>query len=120
MAYQVLDRHPSWKGVDVTPQGGRARAQRAFDARPCEICGHAGDGAGGVHRHHVDGDTTNNDPSNIRFLCPKHHIEAEQRDTGKRTARVLTPDELEAKRERERVLQRARSRRYRARKRRTS
>jgi hypothetical protein len=41
----------------------------------CEV-----EGCGGTaERHHVDGNTGNNDRSNIAFLCNKHHKEADGR-----------------------------------------
>lgn len=58
---------------------GRSRARRGFAARPCEVCGSVSTGpgrAGLIHRHHRDGDQTNNDPSNIGFLCKPHHDDA--------------------------------------------
>lgn len=33
-------------------------------------------GGHSVHRHHKDGNTLNNSPENIAFLCAKHHKEA--------------------------------------------
>lgn len=48
---------------------GRRRAARRFPAKPCERCGSTVD----VHRHHRDGDQSNNDPGNIAFLCKDHH-----------------------------------------------
>lgn len=63
-----------WQGDNVVRHTGWERAQRWFPIQPCEICG-ADPEKIRIHRHHVDGITTNNVPSNIRFLCTKHHIQ---------------------------------------------
>ncbi len=60
--------HWSWKGNAVGHWGARNRAQKVLPPRPCEVCG-----TESVHRHHVDRNIHNNDPSNIRFLCASHH-----------------------------------------------
>lgn len=68
------DSHPNFVGDAVSVRGGRTRALRAFSPQPCEICG-----AGKVDRHHRDGDTANNAPDNIGFLCRRCHMEADGR-----------------------------------------
>lgn len=58
---------------------GRSRAQRRYAEQPCEVCGATRTAPGirgAIHRHHRDGDQTNNDASNIAFLCRDHHTEA--------------------------------------------
>ena len=65
--------NPRWGGNNVNTNSGRDRAQRMYPPRPCRICG------GVAERHHKDDDTLNNEPSNIDFLCRKHHMEADGR-----------------------------------------
>lgn len=61
--------HPMWKGDDASAQQGRGRAVAIYpESRPCEQCG-----AEKTERHHVDGNTLNNSPENIAFLCRPHH-----------------------------------------------
>ena len=36
-------------------------------------------GCEAVDRHHIDGDTSNNDRSNVQFLCRRCHMEADDR-----------------------------------------
>ena len=61
---------------------GRNRALLAFPAQPCEICGKEPGGRGTVDRHHRDSDRLNNDPSNITFLCRRHHVAAHRASDG--------------------------------------
>ena len=63
-----------WQGDNITKGTGRHRAQRYFPIQPCEVCG-ADPKKVRIHRHHIDGITSNNDESNIKFLCTKHHFE---------------------------------------------
>lgn len=64
-----------WKGDAVSVKGGRTRALRAYrDIGPCSKCG-----AEKSERHHVDGDTSNNDPTNIAILCRRCHMDADGR-----------------------------------------
>ena len=75
MRKQGFAEHKSnWKGTNITIAGGRDRAQRWYKSAPCEICG-----SPKSDRHHKDGDTSNNSPSNIQFLCRKHHMEVDGR-----------------------------------------
>lgn len=54
---------------------GRRRAQRLYrEICSCEKCGKAA-----MDRHHVDGNTLNNDPANIEFLCRRCHMESDGR-----------------------------------------
>jgi thymidylate synthase ThyX len=61
-------KNPQWQGDDASPQAGRLRAQLMYPAKVCESCG-----LNQGHRHHVDRNTLNNSPDNIRFLCPSCH-----------------------------------------------
>ena len=63
-----------WKKSGIKGQTGRHRAQRYFPIQPCEVCGVSNE-LKRIHRHHVDGNTENNLPENIRFLCTKHHAQ---------------------------------------------
>ena len=62
-----------WGGDNIDPNNGRCRALRMYPPQPCHICGKV------AERHHKDGDTLNNEPSNIEWLCRKHHMEADGR-----------------------------------------
>lgn len=65
----------TWLGDQACQKMGRIRAERAFPgARPCEKCG-----AIRAERHHNDGNTLNNDLTNIAFLCRHCHMEADGR-----------------------------------------
>lgn len=66
------------------PKAGRARARRLYpNNAPCEVCGKPN-----AQRHHVDGNTQNNLPINIRRLCPKHHIHADRMDHMKKISKI--------------------------------
>ncbi len=61
-----------WKGDTASQKAGRTRALRKFKVAPsCEMCG-----VTKSERHHIDGDTLNNDISSICFLCHTHHMRA--------------------------------------------
>lgn len=69
------ERHWNWRGDQASVKTGRTRAERLYpESRPCEKCGKPG-----AERHHEDGDTLNNDPGNIRFLCRRCHMEEDGR-----------------------------------------
>jgi hypothetical protein len=64
------EAHHAWLGDGVSVKGGRTRALRAFpDVGPCHDCGDAP-----AERHHKDGNTANNTPSNIGVLCRRCHM----------------------------------------------
>ena len=57
------------------PKSGRARAGRAYpEIGDCERCG-----LPARDRHHIDGDTLNNDRSNVLFVCRRCHMELDGR-----------------------------------------
>lgn len=62
------DKNPRWGGDNVQAQAGRLRAERKFKNIPdnCE-------------RHHIDGNTLNNDPSNIAIVTRKEHMVSDGR-----------------------------------------
>ena len=64
------DQHPNWKGDLASIKSGRSRALRKFTAKSCEKCGRKDD----LERHHVDGNTLNNNATNITILCPRCHM----------------------------------------------
>jgi hypothetical protein len=67
---RVGPANPMWKGDEVKWGAARSRAHARFpDLLPCQDCGRTDD----VHRHHIDGNTRNNEASNIAFLCPTCH-----------------------------------------------
>jgi hypothetical protein len=62
--------HPDWLGDAVSERGGRTRAERLFPSiGPCVHCGVAR-----AERHHIDGNTANNDATNIEALCRRCHM----------------------------------------------
>ena len=67
-------KNPGWKGDAIRVGSGRCRAQRLYPLGPCERCGEPG-----TDRHHKDGDTRNNVPSNIAILCQSCHMAADGR-----------------------------------------
>lgn len=76
------EQHPGWKGDEATRQAGRKRARSLYsDAQPCQVCGAS------AERHHRDGDTLNNEPGNIAWLCRTHHIRVEDRMAYRRGSR---------------------------------
>jgi hypothetical protein len=67
--------HHAWMGENITEKGGRSRAQRRYrDIGPCWDCG-----AEKAERHHIDGDTANNDLSNIAIVCRRCHMQRDGR-----------------------------------------
>lgn len=62
------DKHPLWKGAQASKNQGRDRARYWNPKQPCQVCG-----ATKSELHHVDGDTLNNEPSNLMHLCRPHH-----------------------------------------------
>jgi hypothetical protein len=67
------ESNSNWKADSVNVKTGRCRAERWYLPKPCEVCGAESE------RHHKDGNTLNNETSNIAFLCRKHHMEADGR-----------------------------------------
>jgi len=68
-AAQWAEDHPAWKGDKASVKAGRSRALRLFPPQPCSVCGKAR-----AERHHIDGNTLNNKPGNILFVCRKCHM----------------------------------------------
>jgi hypothetical protein len=54
--------NPAWKGDGVNEDSARARARRKFKAPK------------GKERHHIDGNSKNNEDSNVMFLTRKEHM----------------------------------------------
>lgn len=77
------ENNPNWKGNDAKIQTGRLRARRWFGKAPCEICGKEK-----TDIHHIDGNTFNNNISNLKHLCRKHHQEIDGR-LEKRTNQLI-------------------------------
>jgi len=67
------ERNPNWGGDNIKPSSGRDRARIMYPQQPCRICGKPSE------RHHKDDNPVNNKPSNVDFLCRKHHMEADGR-----------------------------------------
>lgn len=68
------ENHPCWKGNSARSETKRARAQRAYALESCEKCGEPA-----TDRHHIDGDTGNNERTNIMLLCRRCHMEIDGR-----------------------------------------
>jgi hypothetical protein len=66
--------NPNWVGDKVSIDGGRQRARRWYQDNRCSVCNKES-----AERHHIDGNTKNNSPENIIFLCRKHHQERDGR-----------------------------------------
>lgn len=68
--------NPAWVGDEGKPGTGRARARRKFKLGSCAW---PGCDEPAHDRHHKDGNTLNNDPSNVAGLCQRHHMEGDGR-----------------------------------------
>ena len=69
------EHHHAWLGNDVSERGGRTRAIRMYPIMPpCVMCGNDK-----AERHHIDGDTANNDPENILPICRACHMKTDGR-----------------------------------------
>ena len=67
--------NPSWKGDAASDSAKRRRARRLIPSLgACEDCG-----APATERHHADGTPGNNDRGNLRLLCRRCHMAADQR-----------------------------------------
>lgn len=73
---------PRWKGDAASTHSGRRRAQAMYPIAPTECpCERW---AAKMHRHHKDGNTHNNAPENIAWLCPRCHKRQHPNPTGER------------------------------------
>ena len=70
------ENHHNWLGDKIVRRSGRTRAERLFVKEPCEICG---EDEKRIDRHHIDGDTKNNERTNIKFLCRRCHMQEDGR-----------------------------------------
>ena len=68
------ENHYAWKGDLASETTKRHRAIRMYELEKCDSCSHRA-----VDRHHKDGDTGNNSPSNISLLCRRCHMEEDGR-----------------------------------------
>lgn len=85
--------HHAYKGEDIIIKSGRTRALRNYPIRPCERCGNLKS-----ERHHKDGDTRNNSPENIQFLCRRcHMLEDGRLDELRKIARTNQPKAVAAR-----------------------
>jgi len=75
MAYKqgFAENNSNWSADTTKQSTGRMRAERWYPNQPCSVCGSYGE------RHHIDGNTFNNETDNIAFLCRKHHMEVDGR-----------------------------------------
>ncbi len=79
-------------GNAASVKAGRTRALRTFrDIGPCASCG-----SYLSERHHIDGNTLNNDPINIAVLCRKCHMVADGRAAALSVLSVSRIGELQA------------------------
>lgn len=63
-------KNPAWRGGKASANAGRLRCQKIYKANQCEACGRSD---GRFERHHLNGDTHNNDRANVVCLCPACH-----------------------------------------------
>ena len=70
---RLAEKNPNWKGSHAAPTSGRYRAKKLYPSNLCGICGEDGE------RHHVDANLLNNSPTNVVFLCRRHHMETDGR-----------------------------------------
>lgn len=67
---RFASKNGAWRGADVSPKGGRRRAERMYPhIGQCSVCGGAR-----AERHHIDGNPANNAPDNVRALCRRCHM----------------------------------------------
>ena len=66
--------HHNYKPSASDPDVGRTRARRIYGVKQCEKCG-----KDRAEIHHKDGNTFNNNPENLAFLCRRHHMLADRR-----------------------------------------
>jgi hypothetical protein len=67
-------RHHRWTGDAVSEKGGRKRALKLYRPMPCQACG-----AERSERHHIDGNTANNEHGNVAMLCRRCHMRSDGR-----------------------------------------
>jgi hypothetical protein len=67
--------HHAWLGDDATQKTGRSRAARMYlNIGNCVLCDSTKS-----ERHHIDGDTLNNNPENVIALCRRCHMKEDGR-----------------------------------------
>lgn len=69
----VRETNGNWKGDLATVAAGYLRARTMYPSKPCSTCGKK------AEIHHRDGNTLNNEPTNIDFLCRRCHMLADGR-----------------------------------------
>jgi hypothetical protein len=85
------ETHPRWKGDAANVTTGRERARRRFAADACVQCG----ATENLDRHHVDGNTRNNEPENVEVRCRRCHMSVDGRLHALAHATDLTPAQVE-------------------------
>lgn len=76
--------HPNFKGDAATDGAKRMRARKLYRLGMCQRCKKTR----ATDRHHKDGDTGNNTPSNIAKLCRRCHMIEDGRLDGLAAARA--------------------------------
>ena len=67
--------HANWVGDSISEKAGRGRAQRKYkQIGPCVLCGNEKS-----ERHHIDGNTANNEAENILIVCRRCHMKTDGR-----------------------------------------
>lgn len=84
---RIESASPHWLGDHATPKAGSMRARVKYVCDVCERCGKKA-----TDRHHDDGNTLNNEPTNIKILCRKCHMIVDGRLLKLRAARRKAVD----------------------------
>ena len=67
---ETRENNRNWKRDATNPSTGRNRARARYKQKePCVVCNSLD-----AERHHRDGNTLNNEPSNVPFLCRRCHM----------------------------------------------
>jgi len=87
-------KHHAWKGDEITQRSGRSRAYRLYpEIGPCVLCGNPKS-----ERHHIDGNTCNNNADNILIVCRRCHMEHDGRLEQFREMAIKNQPRLQEKR----------------------
>jgi thymidylate synthase ThyX len=63
------NKNPAWKGNNILKSSGNLRAYKKYKTNICDTCLSKEN----LERHHIDGNTLNNDENNILIVCQTCH-----------------------------------------------